>query len=115
MGLWMNSAVSLAAINLVLLSALAVVWLRNYRTFRTPLLLGLSLFAGVLALENVVAIGAYLSTEMVYAGGKQAMYALVLLRGLQFVALAFLTLVTLFPSGKILRSPSSSPDDQQHQ
>lgn len=101
---WMSSAVTLAAVNLVLLSALTAVWARNYRTFRSPMLLGLLLFAGVLAVENIVAIAAYLSTEMIYAGGKTAMYTLVGLRGLQFVALAFLTVVTLFPSLRLLRS-----------
>ncbi|PSP27804.1 hypothetical protein BRC65_04065 [Halobacteriales archaeon QH_2_65_14] len=104
MAFWMGSAVSLAAVNLLLLGVLMTVWLYNYRTFRSPMLLGLLLFAGVLAVENLVAIGAYLSTEMIYAGGKTAMYTIVALRGLQFVALAFLTVVTLFPSGKVVRS-----------
>ena len=104
MAFWMGSAVGLAAVNLALLSVLIVVWLGNYRTFRSPMLLGLLLFASVLAVENIVAIGAYLSTEMIYAGGKTTMYTLVGLRGLQFVALAFLTVVTLFPSGNL---PSS--------
>lgn len=104
MAFWMNSAVGLAAVNLALLSALIAVWLYNYRTFRSPMLLGLLLFAGVLAVENLVAIGAYLSTEMIYAGGKTAMYTIVGLRGLQFLALVFLTAVTVFPSGKVFRS-----------
>jgi hypothetical protein len=112
MALWMGSAVSLAAVNLALLLVLVTVWVRNYRTFRSQMLLGLILFASVLALENVIALGAFLSTEMVYAGGKQAMYALVAFRGLQFLALAFLTVVTLFPSGRILRSPIDRSGEQ---
>lgn len=103
MAFWMSLVVGLAAVDLALLSVLIVVWLGNYRTFRSPMLLGLLLFAGVLAVENIVAIGAYLSTEMIYAGGKTAMYTLVGLRGLQFLALLFLTVVTLFPSAKLLR------------
>ena len=95
MAFWMGSAIGLASINLVLLGVLGSVWLSNYRKFRTNLLLGLLLFAGVLGAENIVAIGAYLSTGMVYGGGKTAMYAVVALRGLQFVALAFLTTVTM--------------------
>jgi len=95
MAFWMGSAVGLASINLVLLGVLGSVWLSNYRTFRTNLLLGLLLFAGVLGAENVIAIGAYLSTGMVYGGGKNAMYAVVALRALQFVALVFLTAVTM--------------------
>lgn len=114
MAIWMGSAVTLAAVNLLLLTVLITVWLRNYRAFRSPLLLGLLLFAGVLAVENIVAIAAYLSTEMVYAGGKTAMYAIVALRALHFVALAFLTAVTLFPSGKLLRSRISYGDGQDH-
>lgn len=106
MAFWMSSAVGLAVVNLVLLGVLIAVWLRNYRTFRSPMLLGLLLFAGVLSVENIVAIGAYLSTEMIYAGGTTAMYTLVGLRGLQFVALGFLTVVTLFPSGRLRRSPT---------
>jgi hypothetical protein len=111
MAFWMSSAVGLAAVNLAMLSVLITVWLRNYRTFRSPMLLGLLLFAGVLAVENLVAIGAYLSTEMVYAGGKTAMYTLVALRGLQFVAIVFLTVVTLFPSGKLRPSKVGSSQD----
>lgn len=109
MDFWMSSAVGLAAVNLLLLTALGTVWLRNYRTFRTNLLLGLLLFAGVLAVENLVAIVAYLSTEMIYAGGTTAMYAVVGLRAMQFVAIAFLTVVTLFPSGRILQSIRGAP------
>jgi hypothetical protein len=95
MAFWMGSAVGLASINLVLLGVLGSVWLSNYRKFRTNLLLGLLLFVGVLGAENVIAIGAYLSTGMVYGGGKTAMYAVVALRGLQFLALMFLTTVTM--------------------
>jgi heme exporter protein D len=113
MAFWMSSAVGLAVVNLGLLLVVGTVWLRNYRTFRTNLLLGLLLFAGVLAMENLVAIGAYLSTEMVYAGGKTAMYAIVGLRAMQFLALAFLAVVTLFPSGSVLRSIRERPSGEQ--
>jgi len=91
----MGSAVGLASINLVLLGVLGSIWLSNYRKFRTNLLLGLLLFASVLSVENIVAIGAYLATGMVYSGGQTAMYAVVALRALQFVALLFLTSVTM--------------------
>ncbi|MEF8812311.1 MAG: hypothetical protein V5A55_00595 [Halovenus sp.] len=104
MAFWMTTAVGLAALNVLLLAVLIAVWLSNYRTFRSPMLLGLLLFAGLLAVENMIAIAGYLSTEMIYAGGKTAMYTIVALRALQFVALGFLTVVTLFPSGQLLRS-----------
>ena len=95
MAFWMASAVGLAVLNLLLLGALGWVWLSNYRKFRTNLLLGLLMFVGILALENLVAIYAFLSTGMVYGSGKMTMYATVGLRALQFVALSFLTTVTL--------------------
>jgi len=104
MAFWMSVAVGLAALNLLLLAVLLSVWLSNYRTFRSPMLLGLLLFAGLLAVENMIAIAGYLSTEMIYAGGTTAMYTIVALRALQFAALGFLTVVTLFPSGKLRRS-----------
>ena len=113
MDIWMPSAVALAVVNVALLTVLGGVWLQNYRKFRTNLLLGLLLFAGVLAVENLVAIGAYLSTEMIYGGGTTAMYAVVGLRALQFVAISFLTVVTLFPSGSILRSLRERPRGEQ--
>ena len=95
MGFWMTSAVGLAALNLVLLGVLGYVWFSNYRKFRTNLLLGLLMFVGILAVENIVAISAFLSTNMVYGSGKMTMYATVGLRALQSVALTFLTAVTL--------------------
>ena len=95
MAFWMASAVGLAVLNLLLLGALGWVWLSNYRKFRTNLLLGLLMFVGILALENLVAIYAFLSTGMVIGSGKMTMYATVGLRALQFVALSFLTTVTL--------------------
>jgi hypothetical protein len=95
MGFWMTSAVGLAALNLLLLGVLGYVWFSNYRKFRTNLLLGLLMFVGILAVENIVAISAFLSTNMVYGGGKMTMYSTVGLRALQSVALTFLTAVTL--------------------
>jgi hypothetical protein len=95
MGFWMTSAVGLAALNLLLLGTLGYIWFSNYRKFRTNLLLGLLMFVGILAVENVVAISAFLSTNMVYGSGKMTMYATVGLRALQSVALTFLTAVTL--------------------
>ena len=104
MSLWIGVAVTFAALNVLLLAALSAIWLRNYRTFRTNLLLGLLLFAGLLAMENLVAMVAYLSTDMIYAGTETAKYATVGLRIMQFGAIAFLAAVTLFPSGHVFRA-----------
>lgn len=88
-------ASALAGINLLLLAALAVVWLRNYRTFRTPLILGLLAFAVAMAAENAVAIYFFFSMGMLYSGDPGVQNAVVLLRGLQLLALVFLTWVTM--------------------
>lgn len=99
---WMASAVALAAVNLSLLTVLGYVWLSNYRTFRTNLLLGLLLFAAVLGIENIVAIAAYVGTDMIYGGGAVAMYATVGLRALQFGALVFFESLQVVANGVVL-------------
>jgi len=88
-------ASALAGVNLLLLAALAVIWLRNYRTFRTPLILGLLAFDVAMAAENALAIYFFFSMGMLYSGDPGVQSAVVVLRGLQFVALVFLTWVTM--------------------
>jgi len=88
-------ASALAGLNIVLLTALLTVWWRNYRAFGTSLTLGLVAFAVVLAVENVVAIGFFVSSGMLYAADASAQTAVLAMRALQFLALAFLTYVTL--------------------
>lgn len=95
MGPWLTVATTLAGLNALLLTALGVVWLRNYRTFRSNLILGLLAFAVVLLLENLLAIYYFFSMQMLYAGDPVAQQAVVVLRALQFVALLFLTYVTM--------------------
>lgn len=95
MGTWITIAAALSGLNALLLAALSVVWLRNYRTFRTNLILGLLAFAVVMLVENLVALSFYFSMGMLYAGGPGAQKAVMILRGLQFVALLFLTYVTM--------------------
>ncbi len=89
------TAAALSGISVALLLGLVAVWVRNYRTFRTPLTLGLIAFAAVLLFENVLAIYFFFSTGMLYAGDPFAQRALLSLRALQVVALAFLTYVTM--------------------
>ena len=88
-------ASALAGVNLLMLAALAVVWVRNYRTFRTPLILGLLAFDVAMAAENALAIYFFFSMGMLYSGDPGVQSAVVLLRALQFVALVFLTWVTM--------------------
>lgn len=91
----LTAATALSGLNIVLLAAILVVWGRNYRRFRTPLTLGLVAFALVLAVENLVAIGFFLSSGMLYAASPVTQTTVLVMRGLQFVALAALTYVTM--------------------
>lgn len=84
----------LSVLNAVLLGVLTVIWVRNYRTFRTPLVLGLVAFAVVLLVENLVAIYFSFSMDMLYAASPAVHTVVALLRVLQFVAIAILLFVT---------------------
>lgn len=88
-------AAVLAGLNAVLLITMGAVWLRNYRTFRTPLVLGLLAFAVVLLVENLMALYFFFDMRMLYAADPSVHLAVAVLRGLEFIALAFLTFVTL--------------------
>jgi hypothetical protein len=92
---WMTVASALAALNVALLAVLAGVWLQNYRSVRTPLVLGLLAFAVVMLVENAAAIYFFLSMGMLYSGDPAAQQFVVLLRALEFLAVALLTYVTL--------------------
>lgn len=91
----LTAAVVLSGGNLLLLAALTYVWAQNYRRFKTPLIAGLLAFSVVLAIENAVAIYFFFSSGMFYAADPSVERVVIVLRGLQFVALAFLTYVTL--------------------
>jgi hypothetical protein len=85
----------LTGLNSVLLAMLAAVWLRNYRRFRTPTVLGLLAFAVVLLVENAVALYFFFDMRMLYATDPSVHTAVVVMRALQFVAIALLTYVTM--------------------
>jgi hypothetical protein len=89
------AATALSGLNSLLLVALLVVWLRNYRTFASPMTLGLATFAVVLLIENLVAIAFFFSTTALYAMSPAAGATVAAMRALQFVALGVLTYVTL--------------------
>ena len=88
-------ASALSVLNIVLLLIVGAVWARNYRTFKSPLTIGLLGFAVVLIIENLVALGFFFSMGMLYSGSAVAQQAVLAMRALQFVAIAFLTVVTL--------------------
>lgn len=95
MGPWLLAATALAAVNVALLAALTAVWVRNYRQFGSRMVAGLVAFGGVMLLENLVAIYYFFSMSMLYAGSVPAQQAVLVLRALEALALAFLTVVTV--------------------
>lgn len=95
MGMWITAAAVLAGVNVVFLLALTAVWLRNYREFRTGMVAGLVAFGSVMLLENAAALYFFFSMQMLYSGDPGIQQAVAVLRGLQALALAFLTYVTM--------------------
>jgi len=89
------AASAMAAVNVLLLGTLTVVWARNYRTFGTSMVAGLVAFAAVMLLENAAAIYFFFSMKMLYAADPGVQRVVAVLRALQLVALAFLTYVTM--------------------
>ena len=89
------AASALAGLNIIFLAALTAVWIRNYRTFRTNLILGLVAFSLVLLIENAVAVYFFFSMQSLYAGDVGVQRAVLVLRALQLVAVVFLTYVTV--------------------
>lgn len=88
-------ATVLSGVNILLLAALSAVWIRNYRAFRSTLVLGLLAFALVMLAENATALYFFFSMKMLYSGDPTVQFAVAVLRGLQFLALVFLTWVTM--------------------
>jgi hypothetical protein len=95
MGTMIQAASALAGVNILLLAALSGVWLRNYRTFRTPLILGLVAFSVAMLAENALALYFFFTMQSLYSGDPHVQQAVLVLRGMQLVALGFLTYVTL--------------------
>lgn len=95
MTIQLTAATALSGLNVLMLLSLAVVWLRNYRTFGSPMTLGLLGFAVVLLVENVVALYFFFSMGMLYSGSPVAQTTVLAMRCLQFIALVFLTYVTM--------------------
>jgi len=94
MNTWITVATAFAGLNVLLLAVLGTIWIRNYRTFKSPLILGLIAFAVVMAIQNVASIYFFFSMGMLYAGSTQAQLFVAGLRSLEFLALLFLTYVT---------------------
>lgn len=95
MGVTIQAASALAGVNLLLLGALTVVWARNYRTFGTPLVLGMLAFGVAMLAENAVALYYFFTMQSFYAGDPHVQQAVLVLRAVQFVAVAGLSYATL--------------------
>ncbi len=95
MELWLLAATGVSILNAVMLGTLTTVWVRNYRTFGTPMTAGLAAFGALLLAENLVAVYFYLSTRMLYSGDPVAQKTVVVLRTLELLAVGFLTYVTM--------------------
>ena len=94
MGTMITAAMALAALNVLLLVPLTVIWVRNYSTFRTNLVLGLLAFAVAMLAENAIALYFFLSMQSFYGGAPGVQKAVLVLRALQFVAIVVLTYTT---------------------
>jgi hypothetical protein len=91
----LHVATAVSALNIAVLAVLTAVWVRNYREFRTPLVLALVVFGLVLLAENGVAIYFFFSMKLLYSADSMVHSAVAVLRAMQFVALAFLAWATL--------------------
>jgi len=102
MGLLIWLAAAASGANVVLLAALAGIWGRNYRRFRSKHTLGMLVFAVLLLAENAVALYFYVWDPFMatwYRDPTQvptvAMRALLLLDALETGAVAFLVWITV--------------------
>ena len=87
---------ALTGLNLILLATLAWTWLNNYLEIRTPMVLGLVLFAVTLGIENGVALYfIFVDMGAFYAMDSTVQNFVAAFRALQFMALCFLTWATL--------------------
>lgn len=85
-----------SGLSVLVLLGLTVVWVRNYREFRTPLVLALAVFGVVLLVENAVALYFLaFSMDMLYAADMTVHRWVAALRSLQLVALLFLGWATM--------------------
>jgi hypothetical protein len=90
------AAMVVTGVNSVLLAVLVAVWVRNYRQFRTPMVLGLLGFSSVLLIENLIAIYFFSSSmRSLYSMDPLAGQVVFGMRLLELVAIGFLSYATL--------------------
>lgn len=95
----MSRAITVASVfsgaSVLLLLVLTTVWVRNYRTVRSPLVLGLVVFGAVLLAENGLVLYCFFTMQPLYAVEPTIQRVLATIRGLQAVALLALTYSTI--------------------
>ena len=90
------AAMVVTGLNSVLLAVLVAVWVRNYRQFRTPMVLGLLGFSTVLLIENLIAIYFFSSSmQSLYSMDPLAGQVVFGMRLLELLAIGFLSYATL--------------------
>jgi hypothetical protein len=91
MSLMLDAARVAAAVNVVLLLGLLVVWGRTYREVRAPLTLGTMVFATFLLAENAVALYFYFNAPAMPPLAVQFMMVLQVLETVGIAVLAYVT------------------------
>ena len=98
MAIWLTIALAAAALNVILLAGLNVVWIRNYAKFRSKHTLGLALFGVSLLVENALALYVFVFHPVVSAwmasSAPVAQTAMMALRVLELLAVVVLAWVT---------------------
>ena len=96
MGVPTALGIVITGINSVLLAVLFVIWLTNYREFRSTLILGLLGFSAVLLIENLISIAFFFSSmRMLYAMDPLVGRIVLGMRVLELLAVSLLTYATL--------------------
>lgn len=91
-----TAAMGVAGVNSVLLVVLVGIWVRNYRQFGSPMILGLLGFSSVLLVENLIALAFFFSSmQTLYSMDPLAGQVVFGMRLLELVAISFLTYATL--------------------
>lgn len=98
MALWFDVTRVVTALNLALAASLSVVWLRNYRQYRSNYLLGFLAFGAFLLAQNAYAINLFVldpATSGWFAEiPPRYNFALAVLAAFEFAALLALAWVT---------------------
>jgi hypothetical protein len=90
------AGMALAVVNSILLAVLTVVWIRNYRQFKSTMVLGLLGFSVALLFENLVGVYFFFdSMTTLYSSDPLVGQVVLAMRSLQFVAVALLSYATL--------------------